>query len=123
MLPLASVLLKDDPAELGLRPDGEPLPLETHQAAPRCPRPLDVASWREAFRSTPIWQRCGGYFVCGFTIALVSTYVVPYALERGASATAVATAFGVMRGLNVVGVLAVGVLADRGGRKHLLGLV
>src|SRR4029453_2492551 len=34
-----------------------------------------------------------------------------------------ATAVGLMNGLNVVGVLAVGGLADRGGRKNLLGLV
>ena len=116
-------MLKDDPAERGLQPDGAARPLETHQAAPRRPGPLEVASWRDAFRSTPIWQRCGGDFVCGFTIALVSTPVVPFAIERGVSATTAATAFGVMRGRNVVGVLAVGALADRGGRKNLLGLV
>jgi MFS family permease len=90
---------------------------------PRRPGPLEVASWRDAFRATPIWQLCGGYFVCGFTIALVATPVVPFAIERGASATTAATVFGVMSGLNVVGVLAVGALADRGGRKNLLGLV
>jgi MFS family permease len=123
VVPLAYVLLKDDPAELGLRPDGEPQPLEAHQAALRRPGPLEVVSWRDAFRSTPIWQLCGGYFVCGFTIALVSTHFVPFAIERGASATTAATAFGVMSGLNVVGVLAVGALSDRGGRKNLLGLV
>jgi MFS family permease len=123
VVPLAFVLLKDDPAELGLLPDGEPRPLETSQDAPRRPGPLEVASWRDAFRSTPIWQLCGGYFVCGFTIALISTHFVPFAIERGVSPATAATAYGVMSGLNVVGVLAVGALADRGGRKNLLGLV
>ena len=61
--------------------------------------------------------------MCGFTIALISTHFVPFAIERGVSATTAATAFGLMSGLNVVGVLAVGALADRGGRKNLLGLV
>ena len=61
VVPLAYVLLKDDPAELG--PDGAPQPPETHQAAPRRPGPLEVVSWRDAFRSTPIWQLCGGYCV------------------------------------------------------------
>ena len=115
VVPLAYVLLKDDPAELGLRPDGAPQPPETHQAAPRRPGPLEVVSWRDAFRSTPIWQLCGGYFVYGFTIALVSTHFVPFAIERGASAATAATAFGVMSGLNVVGVLAVGALSDAAG--------
>jgi MFS family permease len=103
VVPLASGLLKDDPAELGLRPDGAPPLLGTHQVAPRRPGPLEVASWHDAFWSTPLWPLCGGYFVCGFTIALVSTPVVPFAIERGASATTTATAFGVMSGRNVVG--------------------
>jgi MFS family permease len=34
VVPLASGLLKDDPAELGLRPDGAPPLLGTHQVAP-----------------------------------------------------------------------------------------
>jgi MFS family permease len=48
---------------------------------------------------------------------------VPFAIERGVSPATAATAYGLMSGLNVVGVLAVGALADRGGRKNLLGLI
>jgi MFS family permease len=123
VVPLAWVLLKDDPAELGLLPDGDPQPVHTGQTEPVRPGPLEVESWRESFRSTPMWQLCGGYFVCGFTIALISTHFVPFAIERGVAPATAATAYGLMSGLNVVGVLAVGVLADRGGRKNLLGLV
>ena len=50
-----------------------------------------------------MWQLCGGYFVCGFTIALVSTHFVPFAIERGVSPATAATAYGLMSGLNVVG--------------------
>jgi MFS family permease len=123
VVPLAYALLKDDPAELGLLPDGAPQPLGAGQTAPARRGPLEVEHWQQSFRSTPIWQLCGGYFVCGFTIALISTHFVPFAIERGVAATTAATAYGLMSGLNVVGVLAVGALADRGGRKNLLGLV
>jgi MFS family permease len=123
VVPLAYALLKDDPAELGLRPDGDPHPLGAGQTAPARPGPLEVEYWQQSFRSKPIWQLYGGYFVCGFTIALISTHFVPFAIERGVSATTAATAYGLMSGLNVVGVLAVGALADRRGRKNLLGLV
>jgi MFS family permease len=123
VVPMAFVLLKDDPAEMGLQPDGDPQPLHTDKAAPARSSPLAVASWPQAFRSIPIWQLCGGYFVCGFTIALISTHFVPFAIEQGFSAATAATAYGLMSGLNVVGVLVVGALADRGGRKNLLGLV
>jgi MFS family permease len=123
VLPLAWVLLKDDPAELGLRPDGDPQRLQASQAASARLSSLEVESWPDAFRSIPMWQLCGGYFVCGFTIALISTHFVPFAIERGFSSATAATAYGLMSGLNVMGVLVVGALADRGGRKNLLGLV
>jgi MFS family permease len=123
VVPLVWVLLKDDPAELGLLPDGAPQPVHGSQTVPVRPGPLEVEHWQQSFRSTPMWQLCGGYFVCGFTIALISTHFVPFAIERGVSPATAATAFGLMSGLNVVGVLVVGALADRGGRKNLLGLV
>lgn len=123
VVPLAWVLLKDDPAELGLLPDGDPQPEQASQTTAVRPGPLEVEHWQQSFRSMPMWQLCGGYFVCGFTIALISTHFVPFAIERGVSPATAATAYGLMSGLNVVGVLAVGALADRGGRKNLLGLV
>jgi len=48
---------------------------------------------------------------------------VPFAIERGFSPTTAASAYGLMSGLNVVGVLAVGAWSDRWGRKHPLGVV
>jgi MFS family permease len=123
VVPLAWVLLKDDPAELGLLPDGDPQPVQAGQTAPVHAGPLEVEYWQQSFRSLPMWQLCGGYFVCGFSIALISTHFVPFVIERGVSPATAATAFGLMSGLNVVGVLAVGAMADRGGRKNLLGLV
>jgi MFS family permease len=123
VLPLAFFLLKDDPAEMGLLPDGAPQPLDEGQAGPARPGPLEVASWRDSFRSRPMWQLCGGYFVCGCSIALVSTHFVPFAIERGYAPATAATAYGLMSGLNIVGVLAVGALADSLGRKNPLGLV
>jgi len=120
-LPLAVACLRNNPAEMGLRPDGDAQPVAGGQAEPQRLAPLEVASWRNAFCSSPIWQLCGGYFVCGFSVALVATHFVPFAIERGFSPTLAASAYGLMSGLNVVGVLAVGVLSDRWGRKIPLG--
>jgi MFS family permease len=121
--PLAWCFLRDDPAAMGLRPDGEGHASATGPARPTRPGPLEAVSWREAFGSLPMWQLCGGYFVCGFSIALVTTHFVPFAIERGFSPATAASAYGLMSGLNVVGVLAVGAVADRWGRKHPLGSV
>jgi MFS family permease len=60
-VPLAFCFLRDDPAEMGLRPDGDGQPSATAQAGPARPGLLEATSWREAFGSLPMWQLCGGY--------------------------------------------------------------
>lgn len=123
-LPLAYAFLRDDPAHLGLLPDGD-----EPSAAGAAPRvrvgrgPLETDSWRVACRSSPFWQLTSAYFVCGFTTAMLTTHFIPYVIDRGFAPGTAATALGVMNGLNVVGVIAVGALADRRGGKDLLALV
>jgi MFS family permease len=123
-LPLACVFLRDDPADLGLLPDGDQpaagRPIDSARAAAG---PLEADSWPAALRSWPFWQLSGAYCVCGFTTAILTTHFIPYAMDRGFAPSAAATALGVMNGLNVVGVIAMGALADRCGRKNLLASV
>jgi MFS family permease len=58
-----------------------------------------------------------------FHHALLTAHFIPYALDRGVAPSTAAAALGVMNGLNVVGVIVMGMLADRCGRKNLLALV
>jgi MFS family permease len=123
--PLAYIFLRDDPTDLGLLPDGDPQsadggPVQRVHAAPG---PLETDTWHVALRSLPFWQVTGAYFVCGFTTAILTTHFIPYAIDRGFAPATAATALGVMNGLNVIGVLVVGALADRCGQKNLLALV
>ena len=124
-LPLAFWLLREDPNELGLEPDGDPEPRgdRVREAAERQRGPLEADRWAESFRSLPIWQMSASYLVCGFTTAILSVHFVPYAIGRGISPATAATAFGLMMGLNVAGAIGAGALADRFGRKNLLALV
>jgi MFS family permease len=124
-LPLAWCYLRDDPADLGLLPDGDQLAstdslVGTAQVAAG---PLETGSWRVALRSWPFWQVTGAYFVCGFTTAILTTHFIPYAIDRGFTPSTAAAALGVMNGLNVGGVIVMGALADRCGRKNLLALI
>jgi|RhiMetdeSRZDD1v2_1073273.scaffolds.fasta_scaffold22161_2 MFS family permease len=125
-LPLAFFLLYDDPSDLGLLPDGDDQESasdgRTEPAGAR-QGPLETASWRAALGSWPFWQLAGAYGVCGFTTAILTTHFIPYALDRGFTASTAAAAFGLMSGLNVAGVIAAGALADRWGRKNLLAWV
>jgi MFS family permease len=122
--PLAFFFLRDDPTNLGLWPDGDQPSADGRQSNPARAGvgPLEANSWRMALRSWPFWQLSGAYGVCGFTTAILTTHFIPYAIDRGVTPSTAATALGVMNGLNVVGVIVMGTLADRCGRKNLLAL-
>ena len=125
-VPLALLLIRDDPSDVGEAPDGAPAGRGGRSAAASASRPrgpLDADHWRESYRSAPMWQLSGAYFVCGMTTAIISFHYVPFAVDRGFSLGTAALAFGLMSGLNVVGVLSVGAMSDRFERRYLLGAV
>ena len=126
-LPLAYFFIREKPADLGLYPDGDPAPPEDGPDPRRreLKGPLEVENWRETFKSAPIWQMSGSYLVCGATTFVLSVHFIPFAIEeRGISGTTAATIFGYMMGLNIIGALGSGLLADKiGGTKNWLALV
>ena len=124
-LPISHFLLRNDPKDMGLLPDGDTKPhTGSAPVAPRETRgPLEVENWREAFRSPPFWQMSGAYFVCGATTAVMSVHFIPNATDNGMERSTAALAFGLMMVLNVVGVLVATHMADKFPRKNLLGIV
>ena len=122
-VPLAYVFLRNDPTEMGLQPDGDTQDDAQIAASERQRGVLEVDRWRDSFRSAPMWQISAAYTVCGVTTGIIAAHFVPYAIDQGVSASMAATIFGVMMGLNVLGGLGAGMLADRFGRKNVLGAV
>lgn len=123
-LPMAIAFIRDDPEKMGLNPDGDPDVDEGQSKNKRffdC-GPLETGSWLASFRSAPIWQMSGSYFVCGATTGIISVHFVPYALDLGISPGRAAIIFGFMMSLNLVGAITAGLLSDRFSRKNLLGL-
>jgi MFS family permease len=125
VLPLAFFLLRERPSDMGLQPDGVVDPPSDGEKAGAQPgrTPLDADRWLESFRSFPIWQLSTAYFVCGFTTSIISMHFVPWAEDAGYSRSIAATAFGLLTGLNTVGVIAAGALGDRFTRKNVLAAV
>ena len=122
-LPMVYLFIRNDPADMGLQPDGdteEPTPANKLE---RKRGPIEVEKWSESFRSWPMWQISAAYTVCGITTGMIAAHFVPYAIGEGLSGTLAALAFGVMMALNVVGGLGAGFLGDRFGRKNLLAAV
>ncbi len=123
--PVTFLLLRNDPKEMGLLPDGDqgapqgdPVP-----QAPDVRTPLEAELWTEPLRSVPYWQITAAYFVCGATTGIMSAHFIPYAQDKGMALTTAATAFGAMSFLNIVGVVIISALAKEFPRKNLLGVV
>lgn len=119
-VPLAYVFLRNDPAEVGLQPDGDAQDDAQIAVTQRQRGVLEVDQWRQSFRSAPMWQISAAYTVCGVTTGIIAAHFVPYAIGQGVSASLAASIFGVMMGLNVLGGLGAGMLGDRFGRKNVL---
>ena len=125
-LPMGIIFLRNSPAQMGLQPDGDPDPAADGTSAPPARRRgvFEVEQWYHSFRSPPIWNLSAAYTVCGITVGLLSFHFVPYADgQLGVDPTMAATIFGVLTGLNAVGAIGGGWLADRFGRKNVLGTV
>ena len=125
-VPLGFVFLRNNPSEIGLLPDGatESSSATATEAQTRRQGMFEVDQWKDSFRTPPIWNLSIAFTVCGITVGLISVHFVPYAQEHvGISATLAATIFGVLTGLNVIGAIGGGWLADRYSRKNVLGTV
>ncbi len=125
-LPIGFMFIREHPAQMNLRPDGDEEPDEQarNNRPARTPGPLEATSWRESLRSAPFWQMSGAYFVCGATTFILSAHFIPYAEDRGASPGMAALIFAVMNGLNIVGATSAGYLSDKiGGTKNWLTMV
>ena len=122
-LPLALFFLRSRPSDMGLQPDGDP-DLPQNAASERRRGLFEVDQWWRSFSSRPIWHLSASYTVCGVTVGLISIHFVPYAqVHVGVSLTTAGIIFGYMMGLNVLGGIGGGMLADRFGRKNILAAV
>ena len=124
-LPLAYFFIHERPSERGLHPDGDPEPTPVSSGRTEISGPLEAETWKESFKSAPIWQMGASYCVCGATTLVLAVHFIPFAIEeRGISGGTAATIFGYMMGLNIIGSLGAGLIADKiGGTKNWLALV
>lgn len=112
------LLMRDHPADVGLRPVGDDgTALTTAQRAEETRR----TSLAQAVRTHDFWLLAGSFFVCGFTTnGLIGTHLIPHAVESGFPETMAAGTVALMGGMNVVGTLGSGWLTDRWDNRKLL---
>lgn len=122
--PVVYFVVRDDPRDVGESPDGVRDRTGVGGAPGRTPdTPLEAKNWTAPFRTAPMWQLSLGYFVCGVTTGSISVHYVRWAISEDITPTTAALAFGLLSGINAVGVILIGSLSDRVERRLLLGCV
>lgn len=127
-LPLLVAILRSNPADMGVAPDGDDEPGDDTAAGHGEPitvriAPLETTRWRQSYRSAPMWQLSLAYTVCGVTAAIIAVHFVRWAITEDISPGTAALAFGLLMAINGAGLLVVGSISDRMQRKNLLGAV
>ncbi|MFC8917546.1 MFS transporter [Streptomyces sp. NPDC057116] len=122
VVPFVWLLLRDHPADVGLKPYGAtdfvPKPAPAPGAARRA-----VTVLLSAARTGPFWLLAGTFAICGAsTNGLVKTHFVPAAHDHGMPMTAAASLLAVIGVFDVVGTIASGWFTDRFDTRRLLAV-
>jgi sugar phosphate permease len=111
----AVIWLRNDPADVGLRPRGAAEGEIAHV------KPPDRGVMRRAVRTSDFWFLAGTFFICGATSnGLVGQHFIPHAVDHGFTAVAASGALAVMGVFNFIGTIASGWLTDRLDPRKLL---
>lgn len=117
LVPIA-LLMRNDPADVGLRPYGD-----EGIAAGGASREGASIPLHRALRTPEFWLLAGSFFTCGATAnGLIGTHLIPHSIDHGIPEITAAATFGVMGAMNFVGTFASGVLTDRADPRKLLGV-
>ncbi len=122
VIPFVWLLLRDHPADVGLKPYG------AKEFVPK-PEPVPGAARRtinvllSAIRTGPFWLLAGTFAICGAsTNGLIQTHFVPAAHDHDMPITAAASLLAVIGVFDVVGTIASGWFTDRYDPRRLLAV-
>ncbi|MFE9097171.1 MFS transporter [Streptomyces sp. NPDC007264] len=122
VIPFVWLLLRDHPADVGLKPYGAaefvPKPQPARGAGRRT-----VTVLLSAVRTGPFWLLAGTFAICGAsTNGLIQTHFVPAAHDHGMPITAAASLLAVVGVFDVLGTIASGWFTDRFEPRRLLAV-
>src|SRR5689334_7005765 len=127
LVPLVALVVRDRPADLGLRPYGaEPGQALDEQPAERRgagegPARAALRTLRESSRSRTFWILVGTFWICGWsTNGLIGTHFIPAAHDHGMPETTAAGLLALVGVFDLVGTIASGWLTDRVDPRMLL---
>ncbi|MDQ6918268.1 MAG: MFS transporter [Candidatus Dormibacteraeota bacterium] len=119
VIPLVAFLLRDKPADVGLRALGA-----TEADAPGVTgNPVSAAldGLRLGLRSSAFWLLAGSFFICGATTnGLIGTHLIPASIDHGIAEVTAASLLAVIGIFDIVGTVCSGWLTDRFDSRWLL---
>lgn len=122
MLPFAAWLLRDSPAQVGLRTYGATA--STPDEAPRTamnPARLAITTLVDASKTRGFWLLFASFFVCGAsTNGFIGTHFISMCIDQGYSAVQGAGLLAAMGAFDLVGTTLSGWLSDRYSSRVLL---
>lgn len=119
LLPLVVLLMRDNPASIGLQPYGGPHPVDLQIAADG----QSCSGVGRATRTPEFWLLFGSFFVCGATsTGLIGTHFIPHSIDHGIPEKTAAGTLALMGAMNFVGTIASGWLTDRHDPRKLLAI-
>nr|WP_309484324.1 MFS transporter [Streptomyces himalayensis] len=122
VVPFVWLLLRDHPADVGLKPFGSEVFVEKPPPVPGAARRA-VKVLLSAARTGPFWLLAGTFAICGAsTNGLIQTHFVPAAHDHGMPITAAASLLAVIGVFDVVGTVASGWFTDRFDARRLLAV-
>lgn len=128
LVPVAALVLRDRPADVGALPYGVTDPADPRIAGTAAARPpgrgpaaVAVLELVRVVRVPAFWMLAGTFFVCGWsTNGLVGTHFVSAAHDHGMPATTAAGLLALVGVFDIVGTVASGWLSDRVDPRYLL---
>ena len=122
VIPFVIVVLRDYPADRGVRAYGapedqpDPPPPDPRGAANRA-----VTALRNASRTTTFWALAGGFAICGATTnGLIGTHFIPSAHDHGMPETTAAGLLALVGIFDIIGTIASGAMTDKVDPRILL---
>ena len=125
-LPSALIFVRNWPSDRGLKPDGgseSPMEARMRGSAPVFQLgQFEVVRWWRAFRSPPFWALLPVFAIGGFTTAATPALFDSIAVDvYKVGPELVMVVHAVMEASGLIGVVVVGLIADRFPRKKVLG--
>jgi MFS family permease len=128
LLPLA-LLVRNNPAEKGSLPDGEPLDTANDVSFNTKEERYSISAagvsgytLAEAARMASFWLLGATQLICGIGCGFMMTHIVIFTTDMGYSAMIGASLLSVQGGVNLAGVLVTGHISDKYARNRVLAL-